>query len=85
MLSPLDPLGAWRDLLYISNINLRGLEVLFMFCPVPIVTPEIRLIALGYYCSSSLNDVSLELDLDSSSISDKRPGPEEAVEVRCLG
>ena len=52
---------------------------------VPIVTPEIRLKALGYYCSSSLSDVSSELDLDSSSISDKRSGPEEAVEIRCLG
>ena len=79
MLSPLDPLGAWRDLLY---MNPTGLEVCIIFCPVPIVTPEIRLIALGYYCSSSLNDVSSELDLGSSSISDKRSGPEKTVDSR---
>ena len=54
------------------------------FCQVPIVTPGIRLIALGYYCSSSLNGVSSELDLDSSSIFDKRSGPGEAVEISCL-
>jgi len=42
--------------------------------------PEIRLIALGYYRSLSLNDVSSKLDLDSFSISDKRSGPESADE-----
>ena len=58
-----------------------GLEECIIYCPLPIVTPEIRLRALGYYRSLSLNDVSSKLDLDSSSISDKRQGPEEAVEV----
>ena len=70
---------------YTYQPNRTGLEECIIYCPVPIVAPEIRLIALGYYRSLSLNDVSSKLDLDSFSISDKRSGPEEAVEVRCLG
>ena len=68
-----------------NKYSWTGLEECIIYCPVPIVTPEIRLIALGYYRSLSLNDVSSKLDLDSFSISDKRSGPEEAVEVKCLG